>query len=152
MLTDTDRRRSANERRLDLTGALAQRGEALGPTRTLYGADDQTVAVYDGVAGVRASGYGSVFGPVPYGAPVLALDQDSSTSWRVGDFGSAVGNWLAVDLTSTRTLPSVTVVPAETTPVRLTQVSVSFGGVTRTSTSPTGRRQRPSRPGPRVGP
>ena len=100
-----------------MTGALAQPGDALGPTRTLFGPDDQTVRAYDGIAGVRASGYGSVFGPVPYGAPVLAIDEDPSTAWRVGDFGSAVGSWLAVDLTAARTLPSVTVVPAATTPV-----------------------------------
>ena len=132
VITDTNRRRSANERRLDVTGALAAPQDALGPTRTLYGPDDQTVAEYDGISGVRASGYGSVFGPVPYGAPWLALDGDVGTAWRVGDFGSAVGNFLAVDLDGIRPVPSVRIVPADTTPVRLTRVSVRVGDVTRT--------------------
>jgi hypothetical protein len=67
--------------------------------------DSRTVAVESGhgVAVVRASASGSVVAYDPESRPDLAIDGDPATAWRVGAFGSAIGQYLRIDLSNPTT-------------------------------------------------
>jgi arabinofuranan 3-O-arabinosyltransferase len=56
--------------------------------------DTQSVAVYEGVASITASGYGSPLGFQNELRPVNAFDGDPSTWWLVGGLGDPVGAWI----------------------------------------------------------
>ena len=69
--------------------------------------DTQSVAVYEGVRSISASGYGSIFRQIPTVRPANAFDGDLKTAWEVGPFGSPVGSWIRVDFTAPRFLSDV---------------------------------------------
>lgn len=132
VLTDTNERRRTNPSRLaGGAGPLLPADEAADPTRALGDAGDQTVAVLHGALRVSATQSGSVFGPVPTGAPRLALDGDPATGWVAGDFGSAVGQVLTLELERVTDVNVVRVRPLVTTPAALSEVVVRAGDVER---------------------
>jgi arabinofuranan 3-O-arabinosyltransferase len=67
---------------------------------------------YLGIRDVEASSSGSdataVTNISPANGPWSAIDGNPFTAWRPGDFGGAVGQWLQVDLDSSRRLAAVT--------------------------------------------
>jgi len=131
VLTDSNRRRESNDRRLDAGGVLQPPSRRLRTTRVLYDPADQTVAAFEGVADVDASTSGSVFGPVAFGSPPLAVDGDPATSWQTGSFGSAVGEWIRMRFAEPREVQRVEVTRNGSSPVTLASVVVSVGGVSR---------------------
>jgi hypothetical protein len=78
--------------------------------------DTQTVAVYQGVRSVDASGYGSPFLLQPQYRPALALDGDPTTAWVVGGFADPVGEWIRVDLPEPTRLSSIELLPHDRGP------------------------------------
>lgn len=58
----------------------------------------QTVAEWDGIAGVTASSAGSWLYGIPEAGPASALDGDPATSWIAGTATSSVGEWVQIDL------------------------------------------------------
>jgi arabinofuranan 3-O-arabinosyltransferase len=127
VLTDTNRRVASNDARLDASGPLLGAGQSQTGVRALFGPADQTLASYRGVASVTFSSSGSVFGPVAYGRAALAFDDDLRTAWQVGDFNSAVGNWVQVNLHRPRTIRRVRITALDSHPVRIGAVDVSIG-------------------------
>ena len=96
VVTDTNRRRTASIDQLtDGQGALLAADTDVGPSRTLFGSDAQTVLQVEG-GSVTASSSGGVFGTAPNTAPENAVDGDQRTAWVFGDFGRATGQHLDV--------------------------------------------------------
>jgi arabinofuranan 3-O-arabinosyltransferase len=133
VLTDSNRRRIWGFRRTDQdsTATLAAR-DGVGHGRESYALfwdqpQKQTVVEVQGARAVRASGYGSVFGPVPSSRPALAFDGDDQTAWLVGDYGTAVGQWIRLDLPRPATLNHLVLLPARGGPVEIRSVRVSVG-------------------------
>ncbi len=60
-------------------------------------ADDQSVRLARGWR-ATASGQGSAFRPLPWSAAENAIDDDPRTAWFAGDFGTATGSRLTVDV------------------------------------------------------
>lgn len=131
VMTDTNRRRAANPRRLDVSGPMATADEAVSPTLALFRAQDQTVYELDGVSGIRASSYGSLFTPDPADEPFSAFDGDSATAWMVGDFGRSVGQWVELALDPGTLLTDIRVTPSVSQPLRVASVDVSAGSIVR---------------------
>ncbi|MEZ5092424.1 alpha-(1-_3)-arabinofuranosyltransferase family protein [Nocardioides sp.] len=127
LLTDTNRRRSGNVHRLDLSGPLVSAGTPIADSRTFGGVDDQTVAVYDGIADVTASSSGSIFGPTPSGRPFLAVDGDPDTAWQFGDFGTAVGESLTVTLDRPTAIDRLSLLRSDDNGARVDSVVVRAG-------------------------
>jgi arabinofuranan 3-O-arabinosyltransferase len=127
VLTDTNRRVASNDSRLDATGPLLGAGEQQPGVRALFWPSDQTVASYRGVASVVSSTSGSVFGPVAYGRAALAFDGNPRTAWEVGDFNTAVGNWVQVNLNQPRPIRRVRITALNSHPVRTGTVDASVG-------------------------
>jgi arabinofuranan 3-O-arabinosyltransferase len=127
VLTDTNRRVASNDARLDASGPLLGAAEQQKGVRALFGPADQTVASYRGVASVISSASGSVFGPVAYGRAALAFDGDPRTAWQVGDFHTAIGNWVQVNLNGPRPIRRVRITALDSHPVRTAAVDVSVG-------------------------
>ena len=125
VLTDTNRRVASNDSRLDATGPLLAADESRPRVRALFGPTDQTVAHYRGASSVTSSRSGSVFGPVASGRPALAFDKDLETAWQVGDFNTAIGNWVQVNLKRPRLITWVRVTSLDSYPVRIRAVDVS---------------------------
>jgi arabinofuranan 3-O-arabinosyltransferase len=76
--------------------------------------ETQTTAILEGVKGISASGYGSVFLDQPQYRPARAFDDDDRTSWLVGGLEHRLGDWIQttferpLDLASVRlTVPAV---------------------------------------------
>jgi arabinofuranan 3-O-arabinosyltransferase len=107
MVTDTNRRRTRR------WGTLRENDgytEMAGEEALVYDPGDQrlevfpgatddafTVAVQRGGATVRATGYGNPVTLTPNDRPVLALDGDPNTAWRVGDAEDPRGQELVID-------------------------------------------------------
>jgi arabinofuranan 3-O-arabinosyltransferase len=127
VLTDTNRRVASNDSRLDASGPLLGAGELRLGVRALFWPSDQTVARYRGVASVTSSTSGSVFGPVAYGRAALAFDGDPRTAWQVGDFNTAIDNWVQVNLNRPRPIRRVRIAALDSHPVRIGTVDVSAG-------------------------
>ncbi|MFN8195055.1 MAG: alpha-(1-_3)-arabinofuranosyltransferase family protein [Nocardioidaceae bacterium] len=127
VLTDSNRRREANDRALDRAGPILPATSVLSSTRALFGAEDQTVALYGDAASVVASSSGSIFGPEASGRVGLAFDGDPSTSWQFGDFRSAVGDSVTVDLGTRLPVNEVRVTVKDTSPAKVSQVRVLAG-------------------------
>lgn len=129
VLTDSNRRRDADDHHLtDAFGPLVAADVPVSSTRALYGPDQQTVATYEGVAGVTATAFGSPFDVSPRGAPHLALDGDLTTAWTFGAFGTAQDQSLVIDLDEDRELGAVTVtVGQQPGPVRITAMTLAAG-------------------------
>jgi arabinofuranan 3-O-arabinosyltransferase len=127
VLTDTNRRLASNDSRLDASGQLLGAGELRLGVRALFWPSDQTVASYRGVASVISSASGSIFGPVAYGRASLAFDGDPRTAWQVGDFNTAIGNWVQVNLNRPRAIRRVRITALNSHPVHVGTVEVSVG-------------------------
>lgn len=69
--------------------------------------ETQSVAVYEGVAAITASGYGSPFEDQPEYRPSNAFDGDPDTWWLVGALTDPVGAWAQVTFDRARTLSRV---------------------------------------------
>ena len=70
--------------------------------------DAYTVAQLRGVRGVRASGYGNPVTYTPEDRPVLALDGDPQTAWRVAAFDDPVGERIEIELRNAMTTDHIT--------------------------------------------
>ncbi len=110
VLTDSNRRRIWTFRRTDqdATATLTAK-DGIGRGKESYALfwnqpERQTVVELHGARAVHASGYGSVFGPVPSSRPALAFDGDEHTAWLVGDYGTSLGQWIRIDLERQTTL------------------------------------------------
>lgn len=132
VLTDTNARRDTYTNRLtNNQGPLLAADQPLTVTRTLgTDPDDQTVLVRSG-ATVTASGYGGTFFGMPYAVPENAIDGDPDTSWLVGDFGTARGQWLQVQQPTAQSLGTIRIAQAATGGVRIDRVRVQAGAVSR---------------------
>jgi arabinofuranan 3-O-arabinosyltransferase len=71
---------------------------------------------------------GSPFGYHASERALFAFDGDPDTAWTTGDFGSAVGQSITLELDHERAIGSVTIRPAATSPKRLAAVRVTAGG------------------------
>ncbi len=132
VLTDTNRRINANDRNLSGSGPLLTAHAPLEATRALFTVADQTVARYGVARDVQVSSSGSIFGPQANGRIGLAFDHDRNSSWTFGDFGTAVGNELRVDLGIDRPIPKITLDVQNSAPVRITRAVVSADRTVRT--------------------
>jgi hypothetical protein len=132
LLTDSNRRRSSNDNRLNLSGPLLAATAPGVNIRTLGKPYDATVAAFTGVRSVLATSSGSVFGPQPSGRPFLAVDGDPGTAWQFGDFGSAVGQSITLRLDRTTDISHIRVRRPAALGARVTSLAVHVGGVTRT--------------------
>lgn len=132
VLTDTARRREASVGRLTAGSGPTLAADAAVERLVLPFADPraQTVSALPG-ARVTATRSGSVFGPVPFGGPALALDGDARTGWLAGDFGRAEGERLDLALEEPATVGRVTLVPLPTAPAQLEAVRLRVGDVVR---------------------
>ena len=140
VLSDSNRRRARRFTGLrENTGYTEQAGEVplvddpadarldLFPGR---GDEVRTVTTLDGVAAVRATGYGNVVSYTPEDRPALALDGDPSTAWRTGALGDPVGQRLEVDLGAPRAIAGLRLVQPLTGPRNrfVTRLRVRFDG------------------------
>ena len=67
----------------------------------VFGAGDEaapTVAVQDGPVRARATAYGEPFAYRPEDRPVMAVDGDPATAWRVADRSSPIGELIRLDV------------------------------------------------------
>jgi arabinofuranan 3-O-arabinosyltransferase len=132
VVTDTNRRRTASIDQLtDGQGALLAAETDVGPSRTLFGPDAQTVLQVEG-GSVTASSSGGVFGTAPNTAPENAVDGDPRTAWIFGDFGRATGQHLDVRLTSRTRVGDVDLLMPPRGPVTISRVRLTIGDVVRT--------------------
>ena len=93
-------------------------------------ADAQTTTVFDGLASVTASSYGSSLTYLPENRPAAALDGNTQTAWLDDSFAAPVGQWWQAVLRHPTTTGSVTLVQPQTgDPDRwITMVTVTFDG------------------------
>ncbi|MCB0909179.1 MAG: DUF3367 domain-containing protein [Nocardioidaceae bacterium] len=129
LLTDTNRRHADNVHRLDVSGPLLAADGDAATVHALGESDDQTVAVYDGIAGVTATASGSIFGPTPSGRPFLAIDGNPETSWQFGDFGSGVGRSITIRLLAPTSIQRVVVDRTTTEGAEVASLRLDAGGV-----------------------
>ena len=89
-----------------------------------------TVAEHRGGAGVSASGYGNPVSYTPNDRPVLAMDGDPKTAWRVGALDAVEGERLVIDLDRPLTTDRVTLLqPVNGVRNRwITQATLRFDG------------------------
>ncbi len=127
VLTDTNRRREANDRTLDRSGPLLSPSADIGPSRALFGPDDQTVARYGDAADVVATASGSIFGPEATGRIGLAFDGDPDTAWQLGDFQTGRGQSVTIDLGEVRSVAEVRIDVEDSFPTRISRVRVQLG-------------------------
>jgi arabinofuranan 3-O-arabinosyltransferase len=137
ILTDTNRRRAWNFRRTGVDYSAT-----LGPDQTygggdlsfrLFGGDTstQTVALLDGARSVTATGYGSVFSPVPWNQPVLAFDGDPHTAWLAGGLGAAFGQAITVAFDGPREISRLVLRPVLGGSRQIGRVQIRAGSTIR---------------------
>jgi len=138
ILTDTNRRRAWNFRRTGVDYSAT-----LGPDQTygvggdlsfrLFGGDPstQTVALLDGARSVTATGYGSVFGPVPSDQPVLAFDGDPHTAWLAGGLGAAFGQAITIAFDQPTEISHLTLRPVLGGSRQIGRVQIRAGSTVR---------------------
>ncbi|MBO0803955.1 MAG: DUF3367 domain-containing protein, partial [Nocardiopsaceae bacterium] len=69
-------------------------------------AGHQTVAVLKGASSVTASSAGSWLWELPQADPAYAFDGNPATAWTEASPASAAGQWIQINFSSARTLPS----------------------------------------------
>lgn len=138
VLTDSNRRQAHGwwgsqdtdgyVERLDEVPLLVDPADHRLPVFTTVRAADETVAVVEGAMTARASGYGQPGAYRPEDRPMLAIDGDAATAWRVADRADAVGQYLRLDLAEPRLVGAITLVQAESAtggmPRRITELDV----------------------------
>jgi arabinofuranan 3-O-arabinosyltransferase len=133
VLTDSNRRRVWSTSRVGASFSPTMRAEdpipAGQPSLSLFGPDTQSVVRLRGAARISASGpAGSIFTRHPGGKPAFAFDGDPGTAWTTGDFGTAVGRSVTVELDRPRVLTQVTLRPAATEPMQVAAAVVHIAG------------------------
>ena len=127
VLTDTNLRAEAVPNRLtEDRGPLLAADEDADRMAGLWTADDQSVRLARGWR-ATASGQGSAFRPLPWSAAENAVDDDPRTAWFAGDFGTAIGSRLTVDVGSALA-GDVEVHTASTGDAEITGLVMSAGG------------------------
>jgi hypothetical protein len=126
VVTDSNRRRGRRWSTVrENTGYTEQAGERplVGDLRdarlpVFPGAPEAafTVAQLRGVRSVRASGYGNPVTYTPEDRPVLALDGDPQTAWRVAAFDDPVGERIELELERAMTTDRITLQQPTTGP------------------------------------
>ena len=110
MLTDTNRRTDTVLGRLaGNQGPLLPAGATPGVTRALFSTADQTTLTVTAAPRSTASRPARSFGPLAEAVPENAFDGDPATSWQFGDFGTADGQHLDVQLAVPRRVDSVAI-------------------------------------------
>ncbi|TPG17843.1 DUF3367 domain-containing protein [Pedococcus bigeumensis] len=139
-LTDGAERRGVSVGRVGVptTPLLTTRETPFSPRTVSARTDDQTVRFYRGAVQVGDSSNGSVFGPTANDSAAAAVDGDDRTAWIAGDFGNAVGQRWWVDFGQSRTLSTVRLNLARTTPVQIATLRVSAGATSRVVQVPAG--------------
>jgi arabinofuranan 3-O-arabinosyltransferase len=112
VVTDTNRRRAWSYSALRHNFSYTLPEDQTLPGSIAYGLFDgrtstQTVAIYEGVRSITASGYGSAFGQLPKYRPAAAFDGDLKTSWQVGFLADPVGQWIQASFDGPVTLSKV---------------------------------------------
>ncbi len=131
VLSDTNRRRTTVGGRLTGgLGPLLRSDQDPGSTRALFDSRGQTTLVTPGVR-VDASQVGSVFGTYPQAAAVNAVDQDPKTSWRFGDFSTAVGQSLTVSTDHAYRYGQLDVNTSSLGAVHISRIRLQAGATTR---------------------
>ena len=132
VLTDTNRRRAWDiNRLLGATSPTLTAADDIdagnGSTVTLWpdDPDRQTVATYEGIAGISTDVEG--FGVQPFGKVALALDGDPTTGWSNGGFHRAEGGQIVIRLASPQPIRSISVKPIATEPSAIESVAVQVG-------------------------
>jgi arabinofuranan 3-O-arabinosyltransferase len=128
VLTDSNGRREWSGQRPDGVGRLLAENADPTPTRALFDAANQTVAVQAGNATIRTSGPGMLFGPFATGDPALAFDGDRTTAWTFGNFGTGVGNAITVSLDRPTDLLHVVLQPTVAGGAQVSSVRVTARG------------------------
>lgn len=128
VLTDSNLRREWSSSNPTGVGPVLSRTETPDRTYALFDADAQSTAEQRGKATVTTSGEGFLFGPFEFGAVEQAFDDDASTAWRFGNFGTGVGNAVHIVAWRPMPMPSITLAPAQgggswITAVRITAVT-----------------------------
>lgn len=132
LLTDSNRRHRANDHRLNLSGPLLPASESGTGLRVLGSADDETVAEFPGLKSLSATSSGSLFGPTAAGPPYQAIDRDPKTAWTFGDYGTAPGQSITLELDHPREITSLAVQRLIATPgANVVKVRVRVGSVSR---------------------
>ncbi|MFI7413769.1 alpha-(1-_3)-arabinofuranosyltransferase family protein [Streptomyces sp. NPDC049627] len=136
------------------SGSLQNPGERPKQILPVPGAGHQTTAVLRGAASVTASSSGNWLFHLPQYDPVNAFDGDPGTAWAEGSPGEPSGQWLRVDFSRPRSLPSVlqlTPLPADATRPAPTRVRIETDRGSADSTlRPNGERQSVRAPGGRA--
>jgi arabinofuranan 3-O-arabinosyltransferase len=112
VITDSNRRRAWSQGGVRRNFSYTLLADQKLPGLIAYGlfngrTDTQSVAQYDGVASITASGYGSIVGQVPALRPVNAFDGDPATAWEVGGLGNPVGSWIQAAFTAPHSISQV---------------------------------------------
>ena len=131
VITDTNRRRTAAIGQLaDSQGPLLPAAQDPGASRTLFGADAQTLLQVEGGA-VAASSSGGVFTAQPNATPENAFDGDPRTAWLFGDYGRAVGQQVSLRLPTAQQISDIGLLVRPRGPVTISRVRLQIGSVSR---------------------
>lgn len=134
VLTDSNARREWSKSNPVGVGPILSGSDEPESTRALFSVAEQTTGTQRGNVTVETEGQGLLFGPFASGRVENAFDDDLTTAWRVGNFGTGPGN--AVIVTPDRPMPmrSVTLTALQGPDSRITEVrvSASIGGRTVT--------------------
>jgi arabinofuranan 3-O-arabinosyltransferase len=132
VLTDTNRRRVWTTSRVGASYSPTMAADDPlppgQPSLTLFGPDAHSVVRLEGAARISANGpVGSIFTRHPGGKPAFAFDGDPGTAWTTGDFGTAVGRSVTVELEHPRVLSEVRLRPADTDPMQVAAAVIHVG-------------------------
>jgi arabinofuranan 3-O-arabinosyltransferase len=132
VITDSNLRREWSTSNPTGVGPVLSADEDTGRGLELFEPSAQTTATQEGSASVTASGRGLLFGPFPSGNVEKAFDGDPTTAWRVGNFGTGVGNTVHVIPESPLALPTLTLTPFNSGANWISSVRVTARTETRT--------------------
>lgn len=96
-----------------------------GVTRAIFTSDAQTTSRIRGNAHVEESGDGLLFGPYPHAQVENAFDDDPTTAWRFGNFGTAVGNRVVITPDRATAMPTLTLEPAQSAGQWITDAQIT---------------------------
>lgn len=125
VITDSNARREWSNVNPTGVGPILPATAEPSSTRALFTADAQTTAEVRGNVRVESKGRGLLFGPYAYGGVEQAFDEDKTTAWRFGNFGSGVGNAVVIEPHIPRVIPSVNLTPLQTSGQWITDVKVT---------------------------
>jgi arabinofuranan 3-O-arabinosyltransferase len=146
VLTDSNRRRAWNFRRTGVDYSAT-----LGPDESfhsdgdlsfgLFGDDPttQTVALLSGARSVTATGYGSVFGAIPWEQPAFAFDGNRHSAWLAGGLGGAIGQAVTIQFDHPRRVSRVTLRPVLGGHRQIATVQIRAGSATTSVDLPAGQ-------------